>query len=134
MFTSLDTSTSALVANRLRMDVIADNIANADSILGADGQYAPYQRRFAVFAPGDPSTGSAQGVHVQGIGLDDAPLQMRFEPDSPWANKDGYVGYPNVSIVIEQMNAMEAARSYEANISAIEATKSMLTISLQMLA
>jgi flagellar basal-body rod protein FlgC len=134
MFTALDTSTSALVANRVRMDVIADNIANSESILDSNGAYSPYTRRFAVFAQGDPTTNSAQGVHVQGIGLDDAPLQMRFEPDSPWANKDGYVGYPNVSIVIEQMNAMEASRSYEANISAIEATKSMLMISLQMLA
>lgn len=134
MYGTLDISTSALVANRARMDVISANLANRETILDADGAYAPYRRRFTVLAPGDPATGATGGVHVASIELDHGPLEPRFEPGSPHANADGYVYYPNIDPVIEQMNAMEAARSYEANIAAIEATKSMLSVALQLLA
>lgn len=134
MYGSLNTSTSALVAHRTRLDVISQNLANRDTILNADGEYEVYQRRFATLAAGDPSRGGATGVHVMDIELDDSPPMMRYEPGSPFANEDGYVGYPNVNPVVEQMNAMEAARSYEANITAIEATKSMLSVALQVMA
>ena len=87
----------------------------------------------ALLGPGDPSAGSDQGVHVQEIRLDSSPLIKRYQPYSPHADADGYVGYPNINPVIEQMNAMEAARSYEANISAVEATKSMLSAALRIL-
>jgi flagellar basal-body rod protein FlgC len=88
------------------------------------------KRRFATLAAGDPSRNDSRGVHVLEIELDDSPPMMRYEPGSPFANEDGYVGYPNINPVIEQMNAMEAARSYEANITAIEATKSMMSVAL----
>jgi flagellar basal-body rod protein FlgC len=71
---------------------------------------------------------------VARIEIDAGPLRTKHEPGSPFANADGYVGYPNVHAVIEQMDAMEAARSYEANITAIEATKSMFSVALQILA
>jgi flagellar basal-body rod protein FlgC len=87
-----------------------------------------------VFGAGDPQRGSALGVHVAAIESDTGPLQKRFEPGSPYADADGYVSYPNVSPIIESMNAMEAARAYEANISAAEATKSMISVALQLLA
>ena len=77
--------------------------------------------------------GVAQGVHLSGIMVDESPLQMRYEPDSPWADEQGYVGYPDISLVIEQMNAMEASRAYEANITVAEATKSMYSIALEIL-
>ena len=134
MFGALDISTSSLVANRVRLEAISANIANANAITNADGEYEPFRRRTVMFATGDAATGSPQGVHVSSIELDDAPLRLKYEPDSPFANAEGYVGYPNVDIVIEQMNAMEAQRSYEANITAIEATKSMISVALQMLA
>lgn len=133
MYGALDISTSALIAQRTRLDVISANIANKDTIINADGAYEPFQRRIALLAAGDPSRGSAMGVHVSEIELDAAELMMRYEPGSPFANADGYVGYPNINSVIEQMNAMEAARAYEANIAAIEATKSMMSVALQML-
>jgi len=134
MYGSLDISTSALVAQRTRLNIVAANVANSQTILNADGEYDPYRRRFAVFATGDPSTGSTQGVHVAEIRIDQGPLRPVLEPGSPFADERGYVYYPNVQPVIEQMNAMEAARAYEANISAIEATKSMFSVALQIIA
>lgn len=135
MFGSLDISTSALIAHRTRLDTISANIANARSIVNAQtGEYEPFQRRIAALSPGDPSSGSPEGVHVAQIALDVAPPRLEYDPFSPYANEDGYVGYPNINVVVEQMNAMEAARSYEANIAAAEATKSMMSVALQMLA
>jgi len=87
-----------------------------------------------VLAEGDPASGSGQGVHVAGIELDQGPLQPRYEPNSPYADAGGYVYYPNVNPLVEQVNAMEALRSYEANIAAAEATKSMISVALEMLA
>lgn len=134
MFGSLDISTSALIAHRTRLDTISANIANARSIVNAEtGAYEPYQRRIATLSPGDPSSGTEQGVHVGEIALDPSPPRLEYDPFSPFANEQGYVGYPNINVVIEQMNAMEAARSYEANIAAAEATKSMMSVALQML-
>lgn len=134
MYGSLDTSTSALVAQRTRLNVIAANMANASTILNENGEYAPYRRKFAVLAEGDPATGSRTGVHVGRIETDANPFQMKYQPDSPYADERGMVAHPNVSPVIEQTNAMEAARAYEANIAAIEATKSMISVALQMIA
>ena len=133
MYGALDISTSALIAQRTRLDVISANLANKDTLLNAAGEYEPYRRRAVIFAAGDPARGSAEGVHVARIEIDSGPLQPKHEPGSPFADADGYVGYPNVHAVIEQMNAMEAARSYEANITAIEATKSMFSVALQIL-
>ncbi|MBG82934.1 MAG: flagellar basal body rod protein FlgC [Phycisphaerae bacterium] len=133
MFGALDISSSGLVAQRQRMTAIAGNLANIETILNAEGEYEPYRRRIPMFSPGDPANGSSHGVHLSGIMLDDSPLQMRYEPDSPWADEQGYVGYPDISLVIEQMNAMEASRAYEANITVAEATKSMYSIALEIL-
>ena len=134
MYGILDISTSALVAQRTRLNVISANIANSRSLLNAEGEYDPYRRRFTLFEAGDPSAGSAQGVHVSSIEQDDGPLIPKYEPDSPFADDMGYVMYPNVNSVIESMNAMEASRAYEANISAIEVTKSMMSVALQIIA
>lgn len=134
MYGSLDISTSGLIAQRTRLAVSALNIANQHTIVNAEGNYEPFQRRIAYLGAGDPMTGSEEGVNVTTIALDEAAPLLKYEPDSPFANEDGYVGYPNISPVVEQMNAMEAMRSYEANIAAIEATKSMMSIALQMLA
>jgi flagellar basal-body rod protein FlgC len=134
MYGSLDISTSGLVAQRTRLTVIAANIANMNAITNARGEYEPYRRRFVVFGAGDPARGEAAGVHVESVGVDDGPLRAKYEPDSPFADAGGYVHYPNVNIVTEQMNAMEAQRAYEANITAAEATKSMISVALQLLA
>ena len=134
MFGTLDIATSGLIANRVRMDAISANIAGQRALLNERGEYEPYRRRIVTLGTGSPDSASGLGVHVASIELDSGPLMMRFEPDSPFANSDGYVGYPNINPVVEQMNAMEAARSYEANIMAAEATKSMMSVALQLLA
>lgn len=133
LYGSLDISTSGLIASRMRLDIISANLANKDTILNAEGEYEPYRRRFMQMAPGDPATGSEMGVHIKSIEIDSGPLQMKYEPDSPYADEKGYVGYPNINSVVEMMNAMEATRSYEANITAIEASKAMFNASLQIL-
>ena len=134
MFGALDTSTSALVAQRTRLDVISGNLANRFTTLDADGNFAPYRRRIAMFAPGDPATGSSEGVHVRSIELDDSDFRRVYEPGHPNADKAGYVDYPNVDSSIEMINALEASRAYEANITAAEATKSMLNATMRLLA
>ncbi len=133
MYGSLDISTSGLVAHRTRLDIISSNIANANTILNADGEHEPFQRRFATLAAGNPEDGQPLGVRLLDIQIDHSEPRMVFEPGSPYANQDGYVAYPNINTVSEQVNAMEAARAYEANIAAIEATKSMISVALQIL-
>lgn len=134
MFGALDISTSALVANRTRLNVIAANMANQFSIENSDGEYAPYQRRIPIFAAGDPARGASAGVHVREIELDPAPFRKKYEPGHKFADADGYVEYPNIDPAIEQINALEASRAYEANITAVEATKSMLNAAMRLLA
>ncbi len=134
MFGSLDISTSALVAQRTRLEVVSSNIANQSSIYDAKGNYAPFRRRIPVFSPGDPTTGRGEGVHVSRIELDDSPFKMRYEPGHPHANSEGYVAYPNIDSTMEMVNAMDASRAYEANITAAEATKQMIDTSLRLLA
>lgn len=136
MFGSLDISTSALVAQRTRLDTIAGNIANAQSLVRADGQPGPFQRRMAIFGSGDGQGGP--GVHVQEVVEDDAAPRMVFEPDNPLAIQSGpqkgYVAYPNVDLSVEMVDAMLASRAYEANITAMDVTKTMLSSTLRLLA
>ncbi len=134
MYGTFDALTSGLVAQRTRMDVISANILNRNTLLNEAGEFAPYRRQFVELAAGDPAKDSALGVHVANVATDMSPFEMKYEPGSPYANADGYVAYPNVNPVIEQMNAMEVSRAYEANIAAIEATKSMVSVALELLA
>ncbi len=133
MFGSLDISTSALIAQRQRMEVIAANIANANSIYDEQGNFSPFRRRVALLAPGDPSSGKSGGVHVQEILLDQSAFRKVYDPSHPHA-KDGYVDHPNINSSLEMVNALEASRAYEANITAAEATKSMMQSALRLLA
>ncbi len=144
MFGALDISTSALVAQRVRMDTIAGNVANAFTLKRADGEPGPYRRRVAVFAPGSPSPDRPDGrrmgpgVHVARVLEDSSPPHYVFDPDHPLAIRSGkwkgYVAYPNVDLGTEMVNAVEAARAYEANVTVLAATKSMITNSLKLLA
>lgn len=135
---SLDVSVSGMIAQRTRMEVAIANLAHQDTIADEHGNYAPYQRRFAVLASGDPSGTSNEsrmhGVHVSSIEIADEPPSYRLEPGSPFADKDGYVAYPNIDPMTETINAMDAQRAYEANLAAAEATKSMLAQALRILA
>jgi flagellar basal-body rod protein FlgC len=134
MFGSLDISTSALVAQRTRLDVATANLVNKDAIYDAHGNYAPFRRRIALMAAGDPATGNSSGVHVQEIALSKSPFLARYDPGHPNADKNGNVYYPNIDPAFEMVNALDASRAYEANITAAEATKSMIQSSLRLLA
>ena len=133
MFGALDTSTSGLVTQRTRLNAIAANLANANTITHDGVTNEPFRRRIPILSPSDPTTGSPDGVHVRGIAYDKAPLRLKYEPGSPFADREGYVKYPNVDPIVEQVNAIEASRSYEATISAAEATKRMMQVSLDLL-
>lgn len=138
MYGILDISVSGMVAQRTRLNVIQANIANADSIEDAQGNFAPYLRRSAMFAPGDPAartgSGQAQGVHVAEIKMEETALRKRYEPGHPYADKDGMLTVPDINPVTEQINAMEASRAYEANVVAAETTKAMMNAALRLLA
>jgi flagellar basal-body rod protein FlgC len=136
MLRSIDISTTGLVAQRQRMNTISGNIANASATRDADGNVAPYQRRYVTFAAQDDPRGDAGGAGVTyQIEIDAAtPPRRVFEPGHPDADSDGNVLYPNIDIITEFVNAMEASRAYEANVAAIEISKEMAQIGLRILA
>ena len=133
MFGALDTSTSGLVAQRTRAQAISANLANQNANFDQNGENNPFQRRIVVFAPGDPATGNAEGVHVREIKLD-PNFQLKYDPTNPAADANGYIKSTNIDPMMEQVNMLEASRAYEANIAAAEATKSMIQTSLRLLA
>ena len=128
----LNVSTSALIAQRTRMDAIAANIASASIGGDPNGPVKPPPIRQVLFAPGDPANDSDEGVHVADI-RDVHAFTPRYEPNHPHCDSEGRVWYPDINPVEEQANMMLAARSYEANIAVIEATKSMFNSSLEIL-
>jgi len=139
MYGVLDVSTSALTAYRTQMDVIAGNIAAKDAVRLENGEAVPYRRRVALFAPGDPSRGkNAPGVHVAAVVEDQTPFGLRWDPQHVHAIKDGkekgYVRTSNVDYHTEMVNAITAARAYEANVTVMEMAKSMAASALKLIA
>ena len=133
LFQAIDASASGMTAERLRMDVISNNIANANTTRTAEG--GPYRRQMVVFEPrsGQASFGqmlsqqmdTGTGVRVTGITKDTAPFKLMYDPNHPDANREGYVEMPNVTIVSEMVDMITASRAYEANVTAANAAKSM---------
>lgn len=133
MFGSFDISTSALTAQRVRLETIASNIANIHSIVGPDGKAAPYRRLYPVFEAQQTADGGA-GVRVKRIEQDGSPFIEKYEPwNTQAADGRGMVRYPNVDLSTEYVNALETTRAYEANITAIETTKSMMNATLRVI-
>lgn len=134
--TAFAISASGLRAQRLRMDVIAANLANAESTRTPEG--GPYKRRDVVLEalPGGArfadllgeATGSS--VRVARVVSDTRPPRLVFDPGHPDADPDGYVAMPNVNVVAEMVDLMSASRAYEANIAAVNATKRVLEATL----
>ncbi|KIL39250.1 flagellar basal body rod protein FlgC [Gordoniibacillus kamchatkensis] len=141
-----DISASALTAQRLRMDVISSNIANADTTRGkfVDGKWQPYARKLVTFEPkAQPSfaqsldsamaDGTGEGVKVTKIFEDTAtPFKQVYNPTHPDADANGYVYMPNVDVLKEMVDMISATRSYEANVTALNASKSMITKALEI--
>ena len=137
MLKSIDISTSGLIAQRQRMNTLAGNIANANSTRDADGKVSPFQRRFVTFeTDSNYSDTETQGVGVKfRIETDtETPARRVHNPGHPDADEEGYVSYPNINIIQEFVDAMEASRAYEANVSAIEMSKQMANLGLRILA
>ncbi|UVI32493.1 flagellar basal body rod protein FlgC [Paenibacillus spongiae] len=138
-------SASALTAQRLRMDVISSNIANAETTRGkfVNGQYEPYKRKMVVIEPIQPSfsdvlnaqiSGSerAAGVKATRIIEDSSPSKLVYNPSHPDADEAGYVKLPNVDVMKEMVDMISATRSYEANVTALNATKAMFVKALEI--
>jgi flagellar basal-body rod protein FlgC len=134
MFDMLDMGASGLMAQRVRMDTIANNLANVNTTHDAQGRPIPFRRRFVVFAPGQAGNPSKPGVHVEDIKQDPAPFARRYMPGHPDADKEGYVLFPNIDLATEHVNALEASRAYDANITMIETAKAMFNASLRLIA
>ncbi len=138
LFRNLEISATALTAERLRMDLISDNIANANTTRTKEG--GPYQRKVPVFAEVLDETISRDGrliskpagVKVLQIQPDGKPPRFVYDPSHPDANADGYVAYPDINPVVEMVNLISASRSYEANITAFNASKDMFRAALDL--
>ncbi|MDM5198864.1 flagellar basal body rod protein FlgC [Fictibacillus enclensis] len=141
MFTALNSSASALTAQRLKMDVTSSNIANADSAHGTmvNGKWEPYRRKMVVTSPNENSFNSlfqsakgVGGVKVNGIVEDKTPFKTVYQPDHPDADADGYVRLPNVDPLKEMVDLVSTTRSYEANVTALNAAKGIYLKSLEI--
>ncbi|GAA4217546.1 flagellar basal body rod protein FlgC [Sphingomonas endophytica] len=130
--TSIDVSATGLHAQALRMRVIAENLANADSVAQTAGG-DPYRRRVATFRAHLDHANGATAVQVVGITADKSPFGKIYQPGNPAADKAGYVQTPNVNGLIEMADMRAAQRSYQANLNAIEAARSMTARTLDLI-
>lgn len=147
LFSALETSASALTAERLRMDVIANNIANVSTTRTPEG--GPYRRQMVVLGSrpsfsaalqeasgqaggADPTARVGRGVRVVQIVQDQRPFKLKYDPTHPDADANGYVQLPNVETVTEMVDLISASRAYEANVTALNAFKQMVSTALQI--
>ena len=140
-FDAFHISSSGLSAQRVRMNLIASNLANVNTTKTAEG--GPYKRKDAVFAA-TPVNGTFQNmlssqltdkvaeVRVVDVIDDPRPSKLKYDPDHPDADEKGYVALPNVNTIEEMVNMISATRSYEANVAAIKATKKMVLKALDI--
>lgn len=143
LFAMFDVSGSALTAERERAEVVASNMANAETTRTAKG--GPYRRQEVVFAStpvggssfadrlASATDGDVQGVRVADVVTDPTPAIRRFDPSHPDADAEGYVSYPSINPVQEMVDLMGASRSYQLNVSALQSTKQMIQQSLEIL-
>lgn len=136
-FNSFNISASGLTAQRLRMDIISNNIANVNTTRTAEG--GPYKRQMPVFAANQPkfvlpteSTNIGSGVKVVGIKKDTAPPKLIYNPEHPDADENGYVEMPNINVLSEMIDMIGASRAYDANVSALDTAKSMAMKALEI--
>jgi flagellar basal-body rod protein FlgC len=142
MFDAIDISASGLTAERLRMDVTAENLANAQSTRTPEG--GPYRRKtvilqqasgggFAGALAGALGGSEPRGVEAVGVVPDNTPLRQVYDPGNPEANANGYVTMPNVNPVTEMTDLIDASRAYQANVTALQTTKTAFTKTIELL-
>jgi flagellar basal-body rod protein FlgC len=131
LIAGVNVTASALNAEQIRMNVVAENIANAYTTHGPDG--GAYKRKVVSFESMlDPSGSGAQSVQVSQIGTDNTPGESMFDPSNPDANKEGMVQMPNVNLSTEMVDLMTASRAYEANLAVIRNARQMATKALSI--
>jgi flagellar basal-body rod protein FlgC len=139
MFSAIDVSTSALVAQRARLNAISGNIANLTTLTNEKGEAKPYQERFVIFKT-DPMNEAKglTGVEVDRVEISEQEPLYRYDPEHPLAVKEGkwkgYVAYPNINMNEQFVDALEASRSYEANLGVVEVSKGLHRQTLSILA
>jgi flagellar basal-body rod protein FlgC len=139
MFPAFDISTSALIAQRTRITAISSNMANISTTHNEQGETTPYKPRFVVFQADDSiGANGAAGVKVGSVETENLEPKLKYEPGNPDAIKEGpskgYVAYPNINMMTEFTDAIEAARSYEANLGAMDISKDLQQQTLKIIA
>ncbi|MEZ0238465.1 MAG: flagellar basal body rod protein FlgC [Methylophilaceae bacterium] len=133
LFNVFDIAGSAMTAQSMRLNVVASNMANADSVTGADGQ--PYRAKQVIFqaqAVNNAMPKGVSGVAVTKVIDDPAPMKLVYDPQNPFANAEGYVTMPNVNVVEEMTNMISASRSYQANVEMMNTAKTMIQRTLTL--
>ncbi|OPJ57081.1 flagellar basal body rod protein FlgC [Alkalithermobacter paradoxus] len=141
LFRSINISASGLTAERFRMDILSKNIANVNTTKTVNG--TPYRRQVVVFKEAEnnsfksylskaTNSNKSSGVEVAYVKDDNSPYKRVYDPGHPDADKEGYVLMPNIDIVTEMVNMISATRGYEANITALNSTKSMMLKALEI--
>jgi flagellar basal-body rod protein FlgC len=125
LFKVFDIAGSAMTAQSMRLNVVASNMANADSVTGSDGQ--PYRAKQVIFQAQPQG-----GVNVTRVIDDPSPMKMVYDPQSPYADGQGYVTMPNVNVVEEMTNMISASRSYQANVEMMNTAKTLLQRTLTL--
>lgn len=132
MFSVFDIAGSAMTAQAQRLNVVASNLANADSVTSSNGQ--PYRAKQVVFAaePLGDNAPESTGVRVTSVIEDSAPLKRIYDPKHPLADAQGYLSLPNVNVVEEMTNMISASRSYQTNIDMMNTAKTLLLKTLTL--
>lgn len=142
LFSSFAISASGMTAERLRLDIVSNNLANVNTAgRPGDPSLQPYRRQVPLFTQqlqqvldrrNNPNGFKGAGVKVVGIMQDPNPPRMVYEPSHPFADANGYVAYPNINVLNEMVDMMTATRAYEANVTALNAAKGMAMKALEI--
>ena len=130
IFSGMRISASGLSAERMRMDTISSNVANAKTTRTEDG--GAYKRKVVTFAENYDEKLGMLGVKTVSIEEDKSPLRRLYEPEHPDADEQGYVEYPNVDMLVEMSDLIVASRAYESNVDTLNAQKSMISKALEI--
>lgn len=124
LFNIFNVAGSGMAAQSQRLNVVASNLANADSTTGADGK--PYRAKQVVFSATPMGGADVQGVKVARVAEDNSPMRVVYDPKHPMADSQGYVSMPNVNVVDEMVNMISASRAYQNNVDVLNASKTLL--------
>lgn len=130
MLSTFDIGTTGLIAQSVRLNLVASNLANAETVVSADGQ--PYRARQAVFQVAKPAASAGVGVSVSRIVESDAPARLEYRPNHPLANESGYVAMPNVNVAEQTVDMISASRAYQTNIEVMNISRQLLLKTLDL--